>query len=202
MAIYKLDGSSQLINYLKKYSVSKSGVVVEYINKAAMDTALSGVNAADHLTFSGSKADIRHRDSIDTNLSILARTKASVDLSNVTGVIPAGVVSQLRGDPGPTGSAGATGPAGAAGTQGIQGATGAEGNQGPQGVTGAASTVAGPVGGSGPEGAQGVQGITGITGADSTVFGPTGLGLSLEQIGYAFMPAFWGFTLLSSYAFF
>ena len=28
-----------------------------------------------------------------------------------------------------------------------------------------------------------------------TVFGPTGLGLSLEQIGYAFMPAFWGFTL-------
>ena len=28
-----------------------------------------------------------------------------------------------------------------------------------------------------------------------TVFGPTGLGLSLEQIGYTFMPAFWGFTL-------
>lgn len=28
-----------------------------------------------------------------------------------------------------------------------------------------------------------------------TVFGPAGLGMSLEQIGYAFMPAFWGFTL-------
>ena len=28
-----------------------------------------------------------------------------------------------------------------------------------------------------------------------TVFGPTGIGLTLEQIGYAFMPAFWGFTL-------
>ena len=28
-----------------------------------------------------------------------------------------------------------------------------------------------------------------------TVFGPTGAGLTLEQIGYAFMPAFWGFTL-------
>lgn len=28
-----------------------------------------------------------------------------------------------------------------------------------------------------------------------TVFGPDGMGLSLEQIGYAFMPAFWGFTL-------
>ena len=28
-----------------------------------------------------------------------------------------------------------------------------------------------------------------------TVFGPTGIGLSLEQIGYAFMPAFWGFTI-------
>jgi MFS family permease len=28
-----------------------------------------------------------------------------------------------------------------------------------------------------------------------TVFGPGGAGLTLEQIGYAFMPAFWGFTL-------
>ncbi len=28
-----------------------------------------------------------------------------------------------------------------------------------------------------------------------TVFGPTGVGLTLEQIGYAFTPAFWGFTL-------
>jgi MFS family permease len=28
-----------------------------------------------------------------------------------------------------------------------------------------------------------------------TVFGPAGEGLSLEQIGYAFMPAFWGFTI-------
>ena len=28
-----------------------------------------------------------------------------------------------------------------------------------------------------------------------TVFGPAGIGLTLEQIGYAFMPAFWGFTL-------
>jgi MFS family permease len=28
-----------------------------------------------------------------------------------------------------------------------------------------------------------------------TVFGPEGVGLTLEQIGYAFMPAFWGFTL-------
>ena len=28
-----------------------------------------------------------------------------------------------------------------------------------------------------------------------TVFGPDGMGLSLEKIGYAFMPAFWGFTL-------
>ncbi len=28
-----------------------------------------------------------------------------------------------------------------------------------------------------------------------TVFGPAGVGLSLEQIGYAFMPAFWGFTI-------
>ncbi len=28
-----------------------------------------------------------------------------------------------------------------------------------------------------------------------TVFGPSGIGLTLEQIGYAFMPAFWGFTL-------
>ena len=28
-----------------------------------------------------------------------------------------------------------------------------------------------------------------------TVFGPEGIGLSLEQIGYAFTPAFWGFTL-------
>ena len=28
-----------------------------------------------------------------------------------------------------------------------------------------------------------------------TVFGPAGVGLTLEQIGYAFMPAFWGFTL-------
>jgi MFS family permease len=28
-----------------------------------------------------------------------------------------------------------------------------------------------------------------------TVFGPSGVGLTLEQIGYAFMPAFWGFTL-------
>ncbi|NNE25318.1 MAG: MFS transporter [Saprospiraceae bacterium] len=28
-----------------------------------------------------------------------------------------------------------------------------------------------------------------------TVFGPEGVGLSLEQIGYAFTPAFWGFTL-------
>ena len=28
-----------------------------------------------------------------------------------------------------------------------------------------------------------------------TVFGPEGVGLSLEQIGYAFGPAFWGFTL-------
>ncbi len=28
-----------------------------------------------------------------------------------------------------------------------------------------------------------------------TVFGPYGVGLTLEQIGYAFMPAFWGFTL-------
>ncbi|MDJ0909155.1 MAG: MFS transporter [Woeseiaceae bacterium] len=28
-----------------------------------------------------------------------------------------------------------------------------------------------------------------------TVFGPVGVGLSLEQIGYAFGPAFWGFTL-------
>jgi fucose permease len=28
-----------------------------------------------------------------------------------------------------------------------------------------------------------------------TVFGPDGIGLTLEQIGYAFTPAFWGFTL-------
>ncbi len=28
-----------------------------------------------------------------------------------------------------------------------------------------------------------------------TVFGPEGVGLTLEQIGYAFMPAFWGFTI-------
>lgn len=28
-----------------------------------------------------------------------------------------------------------------------------------------------------------------------TVFGPVGVGLTLEQIGYAFMPAFWGFTV-------
>ena len=28
-----------------------------------------------------------------------------------------------------------------------------------------------------------------------TVFGPDGVGLTLEQIGYAFTPAFWGFTL-------
>lgn len=28
-----------------------------------------------------------------------------------------------------------------------------------------------------------------------TVFGPEGIGLTLEQIGYAFTPAFWGFTL-------
>lgn len=28
-----------------------------------------------------------------------------------------------------------------------------------------------------------------------TVFGPDGMGLSLEQIGYAFTPAFWGFTI-------
>ena len=28
-----------------------------------------------------------------------------------------------------------------------------------------------------------------------TVFGPEGVGLTLEQIGYAFSPAFWGFTL-------
>ena len=28
-----------------------------------------------------------------------------------------------------------------------------------------------------------------------TVFGPSGMGLTLEDIGYAFMPAFWGFTL-------
>jgi fucose permease len=28
-----------------------------------------------------------------------------------------------------------------------------------------------------------------------TVFGPEGIGLTLEQIGFAFMPAFWGFTL-------
>jgi len=28
-----------------------------------------------------------------------------------------------------------------------------------------------------------------------TVFGPAGVGLTLEHIGYAFMPAFWGFTL-------
>lgn len=28
-----------------------------------------------------------------------------------------------------------------------------------------------------------------------TVFGPEGIGLSFEQIGYAFMPAFWGFTI-------
>jgi len=28
-----------------------------------------------------------------------------------------------------------------------------------------------------------------------TVFGPEGAGLTLEQIGYAFMPAFWGFTV-------
>jgi len=28
-----------------------------------------------------------------------------------------------------------------------------------------------------------------------TVFGPAGAGLTLEQLGYAFMPAFWGFTV-------
>lgn len=28
-----------------------------------------------------------------------------------------------------------------------------------------------------------------------TVFGPAGAGLTLEQIGFAFMPAFWGFTI-------
>ena len=28
-----------------------------------------------------------------------------------------------------------------------------------------------------------------------TVFGPEGVGLTLEQIGYAFTPAFWGFSL-------
>lgn len=28
-----------------------------------------------------------------------------------------------------------------------------------------------------------------------TVFGPSGAGLTLEQLGYAFMPAFWGFTI-------
>jgi MFS family permease len=28
-----------------------------------------------------------------------------------------------------------------------------------------------------------------------TVFGPAGVGLTLEQVGYAFMPPFWGFTL-------
>ena len=28
-----------------------------------------------------------------------------------------------------------------------------------------------------------------------TVFGPEGVGISLENIGYAFLPAFWGFTL-------
>jgi fucose permease len=28
-----------------------------------------------------------------------------------------------------------------------------------------------------------------------TVFGPAGVGLTLEQLGYAFMPAFWGFTI-------
>lgn len=28
-----------------------------------------------------------------------------------------------------------------------------------------------------------------------TVFGPEGVGLTFEQIGYAFMPAFWGFTI-------
>src|SRR5690606_809458 len=28
-----------------------------------------------------------------------------------------------------------------------------------------------------------------------TVFGPEGVGLTLEQIGWAFTPAFWGFTL-------
>ena len=28
-----------------------------------------------------------------------------------------------------------------------------------------------------------------------TVFGPAGVGLTLEEPGYAFMPAFWGFTI-------
>ena len=28
-----------------------------------------------------------------------------------------------------------------------------------------------------------------------TVFGPAGVGLTLEEVGYAFMPAFWGFTI-------
>ena len=65
MAIYKLDGSSQLINYLKRYSYSKAGIIVEYANQAAMDTAFDSVVDADMLTFSGSKADIRHRDNID-----------------------------------------------------------------------------------------------------------------------------------------
>ena len=88
MAIYKLDGSSQLINYLKRYSYSKAGIIVEYANQAAMDTAFDSIVDADMLTFSGSKADIRHRDNIDQNLSVLARTKASIDLSNVTGTLP------------------------------------------------------------------------------------------------------------------
>lgn len=97
-------------------------------------------NLADLLSSTG---DVR-TDALDN--------AALADMSNISS-LPAGVVTQLKGD------TGATGP------QGPQGATGAIGPQGPQGDTG----PQGPIGNTGPQGATGATGPQGATGAQGPV---------------------------------
>jgi hypothetical protein len=119
--------------------------------------------------------------------------KANADLSNVS-TLPAGVVTQLKGETGATGATGATGPqgiqgvkgdtgetgaTGATGPQGIQGETGAQGPQGIQGIQGETGAqgpqgIPGETGAQGPQGIQGIQGETGAAGADGAQ-GPQGI---------------------------
>jgi hypothetical protein len=80
---------------------------------------------------------------------------------------------------GPTGTAGPTGPTGTAGGTGPTGPSGT-GPTGPTGTTG--STVTGPTGTAGPTGPTGTAGTAGGTGPT----GPTGVGVSIAAIQFAF----------------
>ena len=100
---------------------------------------------------------------------ILDMGYANNTLSNVT-VLPAGVITQLKGADGSNGPQGNTGDIGTTGNKGLPGATGNAGAKGATGVAGAKGAVGanGSTGGVGAVGAKGGIGATGAKGAVGT----------------------------------